>query len=362
MNDHGPRAVDDGARAAFDLGGRRIGRDGPCFVIAEAGVNHGGSLDQALELVDVAASAGADAVKFQTFQADRLATPAARQAPYQTRNLGSDGSQRDMLRVLELDEEAHVALMKRCGERDILFLSSPFDEGSADLLERIGVAAFKTGSGELTNTPLLRHVARKGLPMIVSTGMADLADVDRAVAAIVEAGAPPLALLHCVSDYPARPEHANLNAMRTLRRRHAVPVGFSDHTLGSAVAIAAVALGAAILEKHFTLERNQPGPDHAASLEPHELAELVGALRMVESALGSGEKRPWPHELALAEAARKSLVAARDIAAGETLTRDALEAKRPGRGIPPYRIGELIGRRVARPIARETPIDPDWLS
>lgn len=351
-----------GGQAEFEIDGCRIGGDARCFVIAEAGVNHGGSLDQALELVEAAASAGADAVKFQTFRADRLATQAARQAPYQTKNLGADGSQREMLRALELDEAAHVALMQRCRERGILFLSSPFDEGSADLLARLGVAAFKTGSGELTNTPFLAHIARKGLPMIVSTGMADMTDVDRAVAAIVGAGSPPLALLHCVSDYPARPEHANLNAMATLGERFRVPVGFSDHTPGSAVAIAAVALGAVILEKHLTLDRNQSGPDHAASLEPDELAGLVGALRAAESALGSEEKRPWPHELLLAEAARKSLVAGRDIAAGETVTREDLVAKRPGSGIAPHRIDELVGRRTLRAIARETPIELEWLS
>ena len=331
------------------LGRKTIGDGRTCFLIAEAGVNHDGRLDRALRLVDVAANAGADAVKFQTFRADALAAACAPQAAYQNRAAAAR-SQRDMLRRLELNEAAHRALIARCRKRAILFLSTPFDEESADLLERLDVPAFKLPSGELTNLPLLSHVARKRRPMLVSTGMATLAEVRAAVRVIRRAGNPPLALLHCVSSYPAEPAWSNLRAMATLRHAFRVPTGYSDHALGPEVSLAAAALGAAVLEKHFTLDKNRPGPDHAMSMSPAELKAWVRSVRAVESALGDGLKRPVPPEIPIARAARKSLVAARPIALGERLTAGAVTRKRPGTGLPPAALTGLLGRRALRDI------------
>ena len=341
-------------RGTFRIGDRLAGDGQPCFVIAEAGVNHIGDLSRALELVDVAASAGADAVKFQTFDADRLATRDAPKAEYQTRGTRADESQHAMLARLQLDQGAHVALMRRCAERGITFLSTPFDEQAADLLDALGVTAFKTPSGELTNLAFLRHVAAKGKPLVVSTGMATLAEVEDAMRAIEETGAGSVALLHCVSNYPAAPGDANLRAMATLARAFGVPVGYSDHTLGLEVALASVALGACVLEKHFTLDRALPGPDHAASLDPVELAALVRGVRTIESALGDGRKRPAAAEAATARVARKSLVARFDIPAGELVTESHLVAKRPGDGLPPSMRDQLLGRAARVPIAAGT--------
>ncbi len=338
----------------ISIGARRVGPDQPCFVIAEAGVNHNGDLELARRLVDAAAEAGADAVKFQTFSADRLATAAAPQADYQRRNTGIEESQRAMLHRLELTAEAHRELMARCRERGILFLSSPFDEDSADFLEELGVPAFKIPSGELTNVPFLAHVARKGRPLIVSTGMATLDEVRQAVETIRQAGSPPLALLHCVSSYPAQPADVNLRAMATLREAFAAPVGFSDHTDGVEIALAAVALGACIIEKHFTLDRNLPGPDHKASLEPAELTSLAAAIRRVEAALGDGVKRPAKCEADAARVARKSLVAARDLSAGSVLRREDLAIRRPGTGLPPSALARVVGMLAKEDIAAGT--------
>lgn len=321
-----------------------------CFTIAEAGVNHNGDLRRALRLVDAAAAAGADAVKFQTFAADRLAVASAPKAAYQKKRTPAGQSQLEMLRRLELSESDHRALIARCRKRGILFLSTPFDEQSADMLDRLGVAAFKLPSGELTNLPFLRHVARKGKPMIVSTGMAGLAEVRDAVGAVRRAGVPELVLLHCVSNYPAAPETINLRAMAAMAKAFGVPVGYSDHTLGLEISFAAAALGAAVIEKHFTLDRRLPGPDHACSLEPDELKAWVRGIRAVESSLGHGRKEPAPGEADTARAARKSLVAARAIPAGARLTADMVAAKRPGTGISPAQLGRVLGRRARRSI------------
>ena len=347
--------------AAIIIEWRNIGNGSPCFIIAEAGVNHNGDLELARRLVDAAAEAGADAVKFQTFSADRLATAAAPQADYQRRNTGIEESQRAMLHRLELTAEAHRELMARCRERGILFLSSPFDEDSADFLEELGVPAFKIPSGELTNVPFLAHVARKGRPLIVSTGMATLDEVRPAVETIRQAGSPPLALLHCVSSYPAQPADVNLRAMATLREAFAVPVGFSDHTAGTDIALAAVALGANILEKHLTLDRTLPGPDHLASLEPDEWIAMVAALRRIEAALGDGRKRPAPSEADAARVARKSLVAAGDLPAGCVLRRDHLAVRRPGTGLPPGRLESVLGRRLRQALAAGAVLTEDLL-
>src|SRR5215208_4566960 len=312
-----------------------IGPGQPVFVIAEAGVNHNGDLKMARALIDVAVDSGADAVKFQTFQADRLVTPEAPKAAYQAANTGDTESQFEMLRRLELSPEAHRELQSYCEERGIIFLSTPFDEEAVDLLDELGVPAFKISSGDLTNSPLLEHVARKGKPVILSTGMSELSELIEAVSVLNTAGCETPILLHCVSNYPADPAEVNLRAMQTMRSAFDVPVGFSDHTQGIDVALAAVALGACVIEKHFTLDRTLQGPDHLASLEPTELRELVRSTRRVEKALGSGRKVPTASEMETAKVARRSLVAARDIAAGATLEREMVVMRRPGTGMSP---------------------------
>jgi N-acetylneuraminate synthase len=331
---------------AVGIAGRMVGPGHPCFIIGEAGVNHNGSLEMALRLVDMAVQAGADAVKFQSFKAERLVTPDAPKADYQVRTTGSAESQFDMIRRLELSPEIHRELMAYCHRENILFMSSPFDEESADLLADIGVAVFKIPSGEITNLPLLTHVALKGKPMIVSTGMAYLSEVEAAVHTIKAAGNREFVLLHCVSNYPADPADVNLMAMRTMSAAFGVPVGYSDHTQGVEVPLAAAALGACVIEKHLTLDRSLPGPDHRASLEPDEFTAMVRGIRTVEVALGHGRKEPAASEANTASVARKSLVAAQDIQAGTMLTEELIAIKRPGTGLPPGMRRYLIGRTL----------------
>lgn len=328
-----------------------IGPGHPSFLIAEAGVNHNGDVELAMRLVDVAVAAGADAVKFQTFRADRIVSPEAPQAEYQKSNTGRVESQLEMIRRLELGAEDTARLFEHCHAEGILPLSTPFDEESADLLGSLGVEAFKVASGELTNHRLLRHLAAKGRPLLISTGMADLDEVGAALEVVSGAGNADVCLLHCVSDYPASPGDCNLRAIETMRRAFDVPVGWSDHTLGLHVALGAVALGADCLEKHFTSSRSLPGPDHAASLEPHELAQLVRAVREVEASLGDGRKRMQPSERNTAAVARRSVHAARSLERGRPLEAADLVARRPGTGIPAQRIEELVGRRPVRDIA-----------
>ncbi|MCC7484467.1 MAG: N-acetylneuraminate synthase [Burkholderiales bacterium] len=324
-----------------------VGRGRRCFVIAEAGVNHNGRVELARRMVDAAAAAGADAVKFQTFAADRLAAPRARKASYQAKATGREGSQHAMLKALELSAPAHRELQARCRRLGLVFLSTPFDEESADFLEAIGVPAYKLSSGDLTNHPLIAHVAAKGRPLILSTGMATLAEVAAAVA-VARRGRGGLALLQCTSNYPSDPAHANLRVMRTYETRFGVPAGYSDHTPGIAAAIAAVALGAAIIEKHFTLERRLAGPDHASSLEPRELAAMIAGIRVAERALGDGVKAPLAAERPMRAAARKSLHWRRDIAPGARVAARDLVALRPGDGLPPAAIDGLVGRTAVR--------------
>jgi len=331
-------------------------------IIAEAGVNHNGRLDLALALVDMAADAGADVVKFQTFMADRIATRAAPKAGYQLRTTDSSESQWEMLKRLELSEASHRLLVERCRMRGIGFLSTPFDEESADFLMSLGVGEFKIPSGEITNLPLVAHIARFGWPIILSTGMADLDEVRVAVDTIRAAGAPSLCLLQCTTEYPAPPGSANLLAMRTMADAFGVPVGLSDHTMGIAVALAAVALGATVIEKHVTLDRTLPGPDHGASLEPSELAALVEGVRTVEAALGDGHKVPSAIEMSNRESIRKSLVAVRDLEAGAVLGDGDIVARRPGTGLPPADRAHVIGRRIRHCISAGTPISKDMLA
>lgn len=336
--------------SVFRIAHRIIGARSRCFVIAEAGVNHNGDLDSAKELVNAAKEAGADAVKFQTFKTEKLVTQTALKAPYQKQNTKPNESQYKMLRRLELSEKAHRILMEHCKKRNILFLSSPFDEESADLLDRLGVPAFKIGSGEVSNLPFLSYVARRGKPVILSTGMSYLKEVGKAVQTIRKAGCTQLALLHCVSNYPADPADANLRALHTLAKEFKTPVGFSDHTPGVTVALAAAAMGACILEKHLTLDRKLLGPDHEASLLPNELKQLIAGVRVIKVAMGHGRKVPARSEVSIKAVARRSLVSAREIPAGTVLTEDLIAIKRPGTGLPPSMQPLLIGRKAIKRI------------
>jgi N-acetylneuraminate synthase/N,N'-diacetyllegionaminate synthase len=329
-----------------DVGGHRLGTDA-VFTIAEAGVNHQGDPTIAHRLIDAAADSGADAVKFQTFDPASLVDAAAPTASYQ-RSAGEGEVQRAMLERLALPGDAWASLAGHARERGLIFLSTPFDDLSAELLVRLGVPALKVGSGELTNTPFLERLARYGVPLLVSTGMADMLDVARAMDAIAASGDPPVALFHCVSSYPAAPEDANLRALQTLRAAFRVPTGWSDHTPGIEMPIAAVALGAAIIEKHLTLDRTLPGPDHRASLEPDAFRAMVAAIRLTEAALGSGDKIPVAAERDVAAVARRSVRWRRSLAAGESVDEADLVVLRPADGLEPRRLGEIVGRRTAR--------------
>lgn len=324
--------------------------ESPCFIIAEAGVNHNGDLALAKQLVLAAKEAGADAVKFQTFQAKHLVTADAPQADYQARNSGKTESQFDMLKRLELPLEAFAELSRYCQELGIMFMSTAFDEESADFLAGLGMSIFKIPSGELTNLPLLQHIARFGKPMIVSTGMGTIEEIKEAVEAIQAAGNDDITVLHCVTDYPTPPEQVNLRAMHVIQAALGVPIGYSDHSMGIEASVIAVAAGAKVIEKHFTLDCNLPGPDHKASLEPKDLGEMVKGIRKVEVLLGSGKKQPNEAELAVAKIVRRSVIAARDLKIGETITSGMVLLRRPGTGIEPARLGEVIGRTLSRDV------------
>jgi N,N'-diacetyllegionaminate synthase len=327
------------------------------MIIAEAGVNHNGSLELALRLVDAAKASGADAVKFQSFRADLLATPSAHKAAYQERTVSSSESQFEMLQRLELDAEAHRRIIEYCKEVGIEFLSSPFDTESADLLESMNVSMYKIPSGEITNIPFLEYLSRKGKPLILSTGMSTLGEVEEAVHAILSAGPVQLTLLHCVTEYPAPYPAINLRAMHTLKQAFGMPVGYSDHTPGIEIAIAAAAMGAEVIEKHLTLDQLLPGPDHAASLEPHELKQMVTAIRHVESALGDGIKRPAACELSNITVARKSIVAARSLPQGHQLSHQDLSIKRPGTGLRPKLLASVVGHTLRTSIEKDELIE-----
>ncbi|MDB4285815.1 N-acetylneuraminate synthase [bacterium] len=330
-----------------------IGESQPVFVIAEAGVNHNGDLDLARKLIDVAADAGVDAVKFQTFRAEKLVTSSAKQAAYQTRNTGAEESQLEMLKRLELPYEAHADLKTYAEGKGLVFMSTPFDEEAIDFLFDLGVCIFKAGSGELTNLPYLKKMADKGIPLILSTGMAVMEEIQQAVDVVLATGNDKLALLQCTTNYPAAYEDANLNAMGTLQREFRTVIGYSDHTEGIIAPVTAVAMGATIIEKHFTLDRNLPGPDHKASLEPDELTEMMRQIRLVETMKGTGEKIPTQSEKEISGVARKSIVAAFDIPAGTMLTAEMLVAKRPGSGISPARMDDVVGKVAKRDIPKD---------
>ncbi len=330
------------------IGNRRIGADAPCFVIAEAGVNHNGDVGLARQLVDAAADAGADAIKFQVFNPELLVSATAPKADYQVQTTGG-GSQRDMLRKLCLPAAAWPELQDHARRRHLEFLATPFDEESLDLLLSLGVSTIKIGSGELTHLPLLAAVASKARGVLLSTGMSDLPEVERAVAVL--SPRVPLALLHCVSNYPAAPEDANLKAIETLRRRFDLPVGWSDHTEGNHVSLAAVALGACIIEKHLTVDRTLPGPDHKASADPTQMRDLVRHIRAIEQALGDGKKIHRPSEAAMRLMARRSCHLRVAVPAGHVIREQDLIMLRPGTGLSPAELPRVVGRRTTRALS-----------
>jgi N,N'-diacetyllegionaminate synthase len=316
------------------------------FIIAEVGVNHNGSLELAKQLVDVAVDCGVDAVKFQTFKASALVTKTAEQADYQTQNTGKQESQFDMLQRLELSEAEHHDLLAYCALNNIEFMSTPFDLKSVHFLNALGVKRFKIPSGEITNYPYLKMIGEFNKEIVMSTGMANMGEVEAALNVLIESGTArdKITILHATTDYPTQMSDVNLKAMQTIEQAFKVKVGYSDHTPGIEIPTAAVALGASMIEKHFTLDKTMPGPDHKASLEPHELMAMVKAIRNIEIALGNGVKRPSESELKNKPVVRKSLVAACDIKQGEVFTMQNLTIKRPGLGISPMRWDEVLGQ------------------
>ncbi len=327
-----------------------------CFIIAEAGVNHNGDINIAKKLVDKAKEAGVDAIKFQTFKADNLVTKQAPKAEYQKQATGG-GNQFEMLKKLELSLEDHIALKKYCEEKGIMFISTPFDFESVDLLEKIDVPLYKVSSGDLTNLPLLNYIASKNKPIILSTGMANLGEVEEAVETIFQTGNDRLVLLHCTSNYPTAYKDVNLRAMLTMKEAFKLPVGYSDHTIGIEVPIAAVALGAKVIEKHFTLDRNMAGPDHRASIEPDELKMMVRSIRNIEKAMGDGIKRCNKSEEKSKFVSRKSIVAKHDIKKGQVITQDLIVYKRPASGLPPKFVKYILGKKARAEIRKDEVID-----
>lgn len=322
------------------------------YIIAEAGVNHNGDLGKAIDLIKVANQAGVDAVKFQSFKADKLVSKTAKKAKYQSENIrDGDNSQYNMLKSLELSEEDHAILIQECQKRGIQFLSTAFDVDGIDYLDQLGIPFFKSPSGEITNYPYLRRLAEKGKPVILSTGMATLQEVEEAMNVLIKYGLKKsmITVLHCNTEYPTPFEDVNLKAMNTIGHELGIQIGYSDHTLGIEVPIAAVALGAKVIEKHFTLDRYLPGPDHRASLEPNELKEMVRAIRNIEQAIsGSGKKEPSPSELNNKEVARKSIHTTREMEAGEIIKEEDIISLRPGDGISPMDWDNVIGKKTNR--------------
>jgi N,N'-diacetyllegionaminate synthase len=327
----------------------------PTLIIAEAGVNHNGDIELAKRLIDVAADAGANLVKFQTFSAKRLATKSAPKANYQNQTTDQAESQYAMLKQLELSTEMHEVLIAHCQQRNVDFFSAGFDIQSLDYLASLGAERFKVPSGEITNLPYLRHLGGFSQSVILSTGMATLGEVEAALEVLEAAGTPrtQITVLHCNTEYPTPMQDVNLRAMCSIRDAFGVAVGYSDHTAGIEVPIAAVVLGATVIEKHITLDQNLPGPDHKASLEPNEFAAMVRSIRNIEQAMGDGIKRPSPSEAKNKPIARKSLVAAKPVRVGEQFTADNVTVKRPGTGISPLRWDEVIGRVAARDFAAD---------
>ncbi|MDO8603592.1 MAG: N-acetylneuraminate synthase [Candidatus Omnitrophota bacterium] len=327
------------------------------FIIAEAGVNHNGSIKIAKRLIDAASQAGADAVKFQTFKAESLVSVCAPKAEYQKNVTDRDETQLEMLKKLELTAGEFKKIAGYAKKKNIIFLSSPFDKESADALDKIGIRIFKIPSGEITNIPLLKHIARKGKPVILSTGMSDLKEIKAALGVIRKEGVKDITLLQCVTNYPASIKDVNLRTIQTMKRFFKLPVGFSDHTTGIIASIVAVALGASVIEKHFTLDKSMSGPDHKASLEPEEFREMVKAIRDVGMSMGDGIKRPAKSEDMIKKVVRKSVVSSVYMPKGAVLTREMIDIKRPGTGIPPALMNQVIGKRARVNIAKDSLIN-----
>jgi len=322
----------------------------PTLVIAEAGVNHNGSLEMAFELIDAASDAGADVVKFQTFKAENLVTQSAAKADYQLGTTDVKETQFEMIKKLELSYDMHLKLISKCKEKGIRFSSTGFDSSSVDLLIDLGVDFIKVPSGEITNLPYLRHVGTKGLPIILSTGMCTMQEVANALEILEKAGARKhdITVLHCNTEYPTPMEDVNLRTMISMESELGLKVGYSDHTLGIEVPIAAVAMGATVIEKHYTLDRTMEGPDHAASLEPLELKQMVKGIRNIEKAMGDGVKKPSNSEVKNISIVRKSIVASKEIKLGDEFTSDNLGVKRPGTGISPMQWDEVVGKVASK--------------
>jgi len=335
---------------AFFIEDRLIGPEEPVFIIAEAGVNHNGDITLAKKLVNVAAEAGADAVKFQTFRAEEVATRIAGLARYQRKPGAGQMKMVDMLKKLELSSDAHHIIWNHAKKHGILPLSSPYSIWSAELLARLNMAAYKIPSGEITNVELLRFIAKQGKPVILSTGMATVDEIESAVRILKAGVGSKLAILHCVSSYHTPYVNANIRAIETLKNRFNLPVGYSDHTMGVEVSVAAVALGACVIEKHITLDRKLPGPDQKVSLMPDEFTRMVGMIRNVSASMGSGVKKPQPVEKEALLLARRSLTAARDIKAGATVRAGDIVLKRPGTGISAGLLDEFVGRKLIRDV------------
>jgi len=344
------------------IGNKYVGENEPVFIVAEAGVNHNGNVELAKRLIDVARDAGADAVKFQTFKAENVVTRNAPKAEYQVKNTKSNDSQYDMIKKLELSEDEFKEIYKYARKKEITFLSTPFDFESVDFLDELGIPAFKVSSTDLTNLPLLEYIAEKRRPIILSTGMGTLGEIEEAINTIKNAGNEDIILLHCITSYPAKFESLNLRAIQTLREAFKLPVGFSDHSLGIYAPVAAVALGAVVIEKHFTLDRNLPGPDHKASLEPHELREMVRAIRLIEKALGDGVKKPTLEEEEIKKLVRRSLVAKINIPKGTVITKDMIAIKRPATGIEPKYFYKVTGMKAKKDIKKDEVLTWDSLA
>lgn len=340
----------------ISIGDKKIGHKQPCFIIAEAGVNHNGEIEKAKELIDVARSAGADAVKFQTFVTDNLVTKGSEKAEYQKKATKHNESQYDMLSRLEFSAATFNQLSSYAKKKGILFLSTPFDTTSVEILEKLKIPAYKISSGDLTNLPLLKKIAELKKPIILSTGMATLGEIEESVVFLRSENTTDLALLHCTTQYPTDLCCVNLKNMNTLRCAFQCPVGYSDHTEGLTAAITAVALGACIIEKHFTLDRNLPGPDHQASIDPATLKLMVDTIRDVETILGEEIRKPSLDEIKIQKIARKSIVAAANIKKGEKFAEKTIAIKRPGNGIPPKFLHQILNKNAKIPIEKDTVI------
>jgi N-acetylneuraminate synthase/N,N'-diacetyllegionaminate synthase len=334
------------------IGTKEVGKERPCFIIAEAGVNHNGSLKRALQMVDAAKAAGADAIKFQTFRTEEIVTQDAPKAKYQ-RGRSTGKTQFEMLKKLELHKQDFVKLYGYCKKKRIIFLSTPFDLQSAEFLFKLGMTAFKISSGDLNNLPLLSRIAKYRKPIIISTGMSNISEIKDTLSAIRSAGNSKIVLLHCTSNYPADLRSVNLKAIKSMESTFKLPIGYSDHTLGIEVAMAAAVLGAAIIEKHFTIDLDLPGPDHKASLNPEQLQNMVQSIRNIEEAMGSDKKNVQRSEFEVKKVIRKSIVAANWIRKGTRITSSMLKIKRPGTGLEPKELPKIVGKYARIDIGKD---------